>query len=165
MRKALLGTGVGISLFTAGLVIGLGFIAAAVKFTAPRPELLDLLDVGRVQFGALHAVEFVLVPLACGLLVLGERRLWKAAIVTLVVYLWQVLVIQPPLHARMVARLAGEPVAGGGPHEMYVYVATGLTVMLIVQAGLGLRALTLSVPESNTVSAASAARPSSTAAL
>lgn len=145
MRKALIGIGVGFSLFTAGLVIGLGFIAAAVKFTAPRPELLDLLDVGRVQFGALHSLELVLVPLACGLLVLGDQRLWKAVMVTLLVYLWQVLLIQPSLHARMVARLAGEPVAGGGSHEMYVYVAMGLTLMLIVQAGLGMRALTLPI--------------------
>lgn len=138
MRKAWCVVGVLLSLFSAGFVVGLGFVAAAVKFTAPRPELLDLLDVGRVQFGALHQAEWVLIPAACVALLLGNSRLWVAVVPTLALFLYQALVVTPPLHARMVARLAGEPVAGSGLHEVYVYVAVGLVGLLTTQGVLAM---------------------------
>lgn len=132
--------GPGLSFFSAGLVVGLGFIAAAVKFTASRPDLLDLLDVGRVQFAALHLAERFLVPAACVSVILAWPRLWKTVTLTLVCYLAKAIVIQPTLSARMMARLSGEQVPNSGIHEGYVYVATGLVALLVLQGALGIRA-------------------------
>lgn len=141
MKRTLTSVGIGTSFFAAGVIIGLGFIAAGVKFTAQRPEILDLLDVGRVQFGALHAIELWLVPLACFAMLAGTPKLWKAILLSLGCFLFKVLYIQPPLHARMIARLSGEPVLGTGPHEYYVYVAGCLTLLLVIQGALAIRAL------------------------
>lgn len=134
MNQRAANIGAAISFFAAGIVVGLGFIAAWVKFTATRPDLLDLLDVGRVQFGALHWVELALVPLACLWIWLGGARgprKWVA--VTAVSFLIQAVLIQPPLHTRMVERLAGETLPDSNLHIAYVVVSLALTVALVGQ--------------------------------
>jgi len=134
MNQRAANIGAAISFFAAGIVVGLGFIAAWVKFTATRPDLLDLLDVGRVQFGALHWVELALVPLACLWIWLGGARgprKWVA--VTAVSFVIQAVLIQPPLHTRMVERLAGKTLPDSNLHIAYVVVSLALTVALVGQ--------------------------------
>lgn len=123
-----------LSATTAGLIIGLGFIAAAVKFTAVKPDMIDLLDVGRVQFLALHTVEVVLVPLSCLSVGFAGRRSRFLAGTTFVCYCAKLIFIQPGLHQRMVDLLAGNAPAGGGSHQEYVLVAFLLVVLLFAQA-------------------------------
>jgi hypothetical protein len=122
-----------LSATTAGLIIGLGFIAAAVKFTAVKPDIIDLLDVGRVQFSALHTAEAVLVPLSCLFVAFAGRRSLFLAGATLVCYFAKLILIQPGLHQRMVDRLAGNAPAGGGSHQEYVVVAFLLVMLLFAQ--------------------------------
>ncbi|HRF59184.1 MAG TPA: hypothetical protein PLH94_04630 [Fimbriimonadaceae bacterium] len=141
MRRFLDCAGVGMSFFASGLVVGLSLIAAAVKFTATRPDLLDLLDVGRVQFAALHMAEWILVPAACTLLAIGVPRLRMATAVTAACFLVKALLLQPALHARMVARLADQSVPESNIHVTYVVASVTLVLLLLAQGSFGMYAL------------------------
>lgn len=137
MARRLALAGSGLSFFASGFVVALGFVAAAVKFTAGRPGVLELLDVGRVQFAALHTAEWALVPASCLLVWRGAPRLWPLPAATLAVFLAKSLVVQPPLHARMAARLAGEVVPPSRLHDAYTALAVAMVVLLLSQAALG----------------------------
>lgn len=141
MRSFLGFAGAGLSYFASGLVVGLSFIAAAVKFTAVRPDILDLLDVGRVQFAALHLAEWILVPAACLLLAIGLPKLRVATAVTAGCFLVKALLLQPALHARMVARLADESVPESNLHVTYVVASVTLVLLLLAQGTFGMHAL------------------------
>lgn len=129
------------SLVAAGVIVGLGFIAAAVKFTAVKPDLMGLLDVGRVQFGALHLAEWLLVPAACLALFWAVPSAKKWSMFSLAIFLVQAVAIQPPLHARMVARLAGENVGDSNLHVVYVVVSMLLTAGLVAQSVISMVSL------------------------
>lgn len=145
--------GIALSLLTSGIIVGLGFVAAAVKFTAVKPSLLDLLDVGRVQFGALHLLEWILVPSACLLLMAGTPKAWKWAAPTALVFLAQMMLVVPPLSARMIARLAEQPLPASSIHEVYVGVALLLSLLLTAQGVAG--AWLLVRPQSRNIQAPS----------
>lgn len=138
MKLILAAGGIALSLLTSGIIVGLGFVAAAAKFTATRPSLLELLDVGRTQFSALHLLEWILVPAACLSLVLGLPRLWKWAAATGAVFVVQMLVVVPPLSERMTARLAEKPLPAGSAHDWYVWVALALSLLLTGQGLAGI---------------------------
>jgi len=121
----------GISL---GFIVGLGYIAAWVKFSAKNPDMLDLLDVGRVQFSALHTAEWILVPLTCGLVATGGKRDRILAILTLGFFFVKALGIQPVLHQHMIARLRGELMSGLSPHLPYVVVSSLMVLSLLALA-------------------------------
>ncbi len=123
----------------AGIIIGLGFVAAAVKFTAKKPDLLDLLDVGRVQFGALHQVEWLLVPLSCGLVALGGRRNQIVAGAAFGLLVIKTLFIQPALHQHMVSRLEGKPISGSSPHLEYLIISLLMVICLLFLSLSGTR--------------------------
>jgi hypothetical protein len=117
------------------VIIGLGFVAAAAKFQAVRPDLMQLLDVGRVQFGALHQIEAVLVPLTCLMLAFGGRRHRICAGMAFAAFLGKAIILQPALHQRMVDRLAGQSVGDSSLHLQYV-LASLLVVILLFGASL-----------------------------
>lgn len=96
--------------------------------------MLHLLDVGRVQFSALHTAEWVLIPLTCGLVATGGNRDRILAILTLVFFLVKALMIQPVLHQHMVARLAGESISGPSSHLPYVLASSLMVISLLALA-------------------------------
>lgn len=137
MKQLLAIAGIALSLVASGIIVGLGFVAAGVKFTAARPSLLDLLDVGRVQFGALHQIEWVLIPAACLCLAIGLPKGWRWASATGLVFLIQMLAVVPPLSSRMAARLAEQSLPASSIHEAYVGVALLLVILLAAQGAVG----------------------------
>jgi hypothetical protein len=120
-----------LSLFAAGLVFGLGFVAAASKFMATTPSILALLDVGRMQFIALHVLESVLIPVVFFIALFESRAIRVAGIVTFGLFLVQMLAILPGLDARMVARLAGETPGPSPLHDAYMGVSGGMLIGLM----------------------------------
>lgn len=148
MNRSICILGVVTSLVAAGVIVGLGFIAAAVKFTAVKPNLMGLLDVGRVQFGALHFAEWLLVPASCLALLWAVPRAKMWVLITATIFLFQALAVQPPLHARMVARLAGENVGDSNLHVVYVVVSMLLTAGLVAQSVVSMAALANEPPPS-----------------
>lgn len=138
MKLILAFAGIALSLLTSGIIVGLGFVAAAAKFTATRPSLLELLDVGRTQFSALHLLEWILVPAACLTLLVGLPKAWKWVAATAAAFLIQMLVVVPPLADRMTARLAEQPLPASSAHEYYVWVALALSLLLTGQGVAGI---------------------------
>lgn len=112
-----------LSLFVwAGLVAGISFIAAPLKFTAPHITVPLGLGLGRIVFAALNKVELALA--AAALLSAAWRRapahLWAALAILSVVLLLQTLWLLPALDLRATALLAGHPPLPGNLHKTYI---------------------------------------------
>jgi hypothetical protein len=93
-----------------GLVFGISFLEAPVKFTAPSVTRAIGLDVGRHVFWALNRVELGLAAGALGLLLVGETGSvvrWLAAGVGIVLVI-QTLWLLPVLRSQAAAIISGE---------------------------------------------------------
>lgn len=134
MRRKTLLYGAVLSAMTSGIIMGLGFVAAAAKFRATKPSLLQLLDVGHEQFRALHLIEWVLVPFSSLLVWQGSRACRPIVSVSAVLFLVQSLAILPPLEARMIAKLNGAMVPDSALHFAYVGVAGALFISLVLMS-------------------------------
>lgn len=105
----------------AGMVVGISFLEAPVKFTAPSVTRAVGLDVGRHVFAALNKVELGLAVLAFLFFVTGWPRLvvrWTAAGVAGILLI-QTIWLLPALRAQATAIIAGELEHG----SKYVHVA------------------------------------------
>jgi hypothetical protein len=97
-----------------GLIAGISFLEAPLKFRAPGVTIPLGLGIGRLVFRALNRVELVLaVLITAGAVVGASDRLWPLvlAIAALVVLLVQLIFVRPALNRRSDAVLAG------GAHE------------------------------------------------
>jgi quinol-cytochrome oxidoreductase complex cytochrome b subunit len=115
----------------AGITIGLGFVAAYAKFKATKPDITELLEVGRNQFAALHLIEWIVIPI---LIVAGyfvSRQVRLLSIVMLLVFAIQMLLILPALDERMVRAISGENLPTSNLHLYYVANAFLLVLGLI----------------------------------
>src|SRR6478735_10661389 len=94
----------------AGMIIGISFIEAPVKFTAPHVTLAIGLGIGRLVFGVMNKVEIAF----CAVLLSGiffqpmPKTLWLAATKVTVVLALQTAWLLPALDARALAIIAGE---------------------------------------------------------
>jgi hypothetical protein len=119
-----------------GLLLGVSFLATAVKFQAPSLDLPTALDVGRVTFALFSKVEWVL----CGLLLVSallarSRTLWLAAGLALGILLTaEALWLLPALDARVGQIIAGQRVPASSHHFLYI-AAEGLKAVLLVALG------------------------------
>jgi hypothetical protein len=117
-----------------GLVVGISFIEAPVKFRAPGVTVPIGLGIGRLVFKVVNAVEAVLaVLLAVSLAasppaVTAQVALWLAAAVLLA----QLAAVRPRLARRSDAVLAGENVGRSRAHHAYVALETVKVVALLV---------------------------------
>lgn len=141
--------GQGLAGISAGFIVGLGHVGAGVKFTAQKPEMQELLDVGRVQFGALHLVESALVPVTLVLAFFGGRWHKVIASTALCCYLVKSLHVQPALHTRMLQRLAGEIVGESNLHIQYFAMSASLVGLLTALAFLNSETIIGTIPASD----------------
>ncbi len=136
-RSSLLRLLGGLAFVWAGIVVGISFLEAPVKFTAPSLTLPVGLDVGRHVFAALNRTELVL-ALASAVLVWSARArrgVWMALGVAWLVVLVQTAWLLPALDARAVVIIAGgHPPASTGLHLLYG-LAEGLKVLALLAAG------------------------------
>lgn len=105
-----------------GMVLGISFLEAPLKFRAPGVTLVVGLGIGRVVFRALNRVEVAAVAVLALAVALGPR---STALVVLTVVLAalvgaQLLLVRPRLNARSDRVLAGEDVPRSRAHLAYV---------------------------------------------
>lgn len=111
-----------VCLLWAGMVLGVSFLEAPVKFRAPSLTLAVALDVGRHVFGAFNRVELAwgLAAIALGLTARPERSTAIALGVALGVLALQTLWLLPVLDRRVGLILAGATTAPAPYHVVYV---------------------------------------------
>ncbi len=99
----------GLAFAWAGLVAGISFFEAPVKFNAPSLTLAVGLDVGQHVFAALNRVELVLAIVSVGLVWASRsgRGTWSALGIAWTAVLLQTVWLLPALDARAVVFIAG----------------------------------------------------------
>ncbi|MFB7595328.1 hypothetical protein [Streptomyces sp. NPDC056160] len=128
-----------------GMVLGISFLEAPLKFRAPGVTIPIGLGIGRMVFRALNLVEaalavVVIVAVAVGGAPVPVIALTAAVAVLLLV---QLLFVRPRLNRRSDRVLSGaEPVDGPRSHDHLVYVALE-TVKVGVLIALGIALLTV----------------------
>jgi len=122
-----------------GLVLGISFLEAPLKFRAPGVTLQLGLGIGRLVFAALNRVEVLLAIAVWVALLTGHRSTapTAAAGVVVLILIVQLIAVRPALTRRSDRVLAGEEVSRSRAHLVYV----GLEVAKVVGlAGLGVTA-------------------------
>jgi len=139
MKRILLSPGP-VLLIWLGVVIGISFIEAPVKFTAPTLTRPVAFDVGRVVFAALNRTELVLFALTLILGFVAERRrvFWIAAAVLGAMLAAQTLWLLPELIARSEMVIAGSEPPPSIAHGAYAGIEVSKALLL---AWLGIYAL------------------------
>lgn len=116
-----------------GLIIGISFIEAPLKFTAPGITIPLGLGIGRRVFFAMNMVEILFfIALLAGSLKHGAGKAWSwgVGLVGLMLLL-KTAAIRPGLSARTDAVLAGNSDGGSLWHYAYIGVELCLTLALI----------------------------------
>ena len=112
-----------VCLLWAGMILGISFLEAPVKFSAPSLTLPVGLDVGRQVFGVFNKVEVVWALAGVGLL-LAHRRprpgVWLPVVFAAVVVALQTLWLLPLLDQRVSLILAGQTPPPAPYHVVYI---------------------------------------------
>jgi hypothetical protein len=107
-----------------GLLLGVSFLAAIAKFSAPSSTLPVALDVGRHTFAIFNKVEIVLAAVML-LVVLATARTRLAAIATLLAALYVAFEsawLLPLLDERAGIVIVGQQPPPASYHEIFVYL-------------------------------------------
>ncbi|MEM6910325.1 MAG: hypothetical protein AAF555_01970 [Verrucomicrobiota bacterium] len=118
----------------AGLVIGISFIEAPLKFQAPGITRELGLGIGRLVFGALNKTEMGLLAVVSLLTLLGFAQLKIGFRLTFLAFFllvaFQLFFLLPILDDRAVRLLAGEPLAPSWHHLVYGILEAAKVVLL-----------------------------------
>ncbi|WP_426491316.1 hypothetical protein [Hymenobacter sp. 102] len=108
----------------AGLIIGISFLEAPLKFTAPHITLALGVGIGRVVFHALNKVEIGLYAGAavCAIYLRVPGRVGGALVLLAAVLLLQTFWLLPALDVRAEALLHGHPPPASSLHLLYIGV-------------------------------------------
>jgi hypothetical protein len=129
------------ALLWAGMVLGISFLEAWVKFRAPSLSLQEGLDVGRHVFGAFNKVElaFAVVLLACTAIARPPRAILAAIGVAATIVALQSLWLLPVLDDRVEVLLAGGTPGDAPYHVLYIGLEMAkLTALLLIGGRLAL---------------------------
>ncbi|MBA9076725.1 hypothetical protein [Rufibacter quisquiliarum] len=106
----------------AGMIVGISFIEAPIKFTAPGITLPLGLGIGRLVFGVMNKVEIAL----CSVAILGllfnhaTKKEWTLVSCFTVILLLQTFWLLPALDVRALAIINGNNPGSSNLHFMYV---------------------------------------------
>ena len=119
-----------------GLVLGLSFIEAPLKFQAPGITTKLGLGIGRLVFGALNKIEivfsiFFLMASVKGYKHFGNLLMGALAIIILIVLIQSVYLL-PALDARAALILADQEPAPSMHHLWYVGCEVGKLILLFI---------------------------------
>ena len=119
-----------------GLLIGISFLEAPLKFQAPGVTREIGLSIGIVVFGALNKVELLLGTLIFVLLIRAKpsRVLWIVYSIIFAFLLTQTFWLTPELVIRAKAIIAGETVPPSPLHGITI-VLEGLKIIALITAG------------------------------
>ncbi|WP_207218272.1 hypothetical protein [Hymenobacter persicinus] len=122
----------------AGMVAGISFLEAPLKFTAPGITVPLGLGIGRLVFAALNKAELGLATLAvvgAGLVRVPTRVAAGLGLVSAILLL-QTFWLLPALDVRALALLAGRPAPPNSLHLLYIGLeASKLLALLLTGAG------------------------------
>ncbi|WP_180754523.1 hypothetical protein [Hymenobacter sp. DG01] len=125
----------------AGMVAGISFLEAPLKFTAPHITVPLGLGIGRIVFAALNKAELLLAAVA---VVSGFYGRVPAHIGTALGLLSGVLLLQtawllPALDVRALALLAGHPAPPNSLHTVYIGLEVVKLLTLLLTGCWGFR--------------------------
>ncbi|GAA4389928.1 hypothetical protein [Hymenobacter koreensis] len=132
-----------LSLFLwAGMVAGISFLEAPLKFTAPNITVVLGVGIGRIVFHALNKVELTLsvVALLCAGIVRIPSRLWLVLLTVVLILLAQTFILLPALDARAITLQAGSLTPPSSQHAVYIGLELTKFVCLIVAGTLAFQA-------------------------
>ncbi|WP_293698336.1 hypothetical protein [uncultured Agrococcus sp.] len=117
-----------------GLILGISFIEAPLKFQAPDITIPLGLGIGRLVFAAMNIAEGVI---ALALLLAmwrgrASRPEWILGIAVALTLAVKALVVRPLMHATTDAVIAGASEGGSGLH--YVYIAADVLLIALLIA-------------------------------
>lgn len=118
-----------------GMILGVSFFAAPIKFAAPGVALEELLLVGKVTFQAFTWVEFAAFAFLVGASV-GQltRPVIIGIIFLLVLLIIQKFAVLPRLDSALVKTVAGQPTTENVLHFVYGLIDVLKLVALFVQS-------------------------------
>lgn len=128
----------------AGMLLGISFLEAPVKFTAPSLTLPIGLDVGRHVFQAFNKVEIVFGTLLIILFVRTRLNIIMSLMFAFLVFLLilECVWLLPVLDERAITIIAGGVPEKKSPHIWYI-IFDAIKVVLLITIGVSsIRALT-----------------------
>ena len=140
-HRALARCGLGaVIMLWAGVLIGVSFLAAPAKFSAPTLTLPVAMDVGRQEFGTLNLAEILLavVTLAVAAYARPPRTIWFGLVIAAGVILLQALWLLPVLDARAEMIIRGEPPPSAPWHTVYIAIEVLKLLALLLVGWLAL---------------------------
>ncbi|OON66236.1 hypothetical protein [Hymenobacter sp. CRA2] len=125
----------------AGMICGISFLEAPLKFTAPNITVVLGVGIGRIVFHALNKVELVLsvAALLCAGVLGVPSRIWTTLLVAVVILTAQTLWLLPALDARALALQAGTPNPPNSQHMTYVVLEASKLLCLLTTGVLAFR--------------------------
>ncbi|MCC3159166.1 hypothetical protein LJ737_18135 [Hymenobacter sp. 15J16-1T3B] len=125
----------------AGMICGISFLEAPLKFTAPGITVTLGVGIGRIVFHALNKVELALsvVALLCAARLGVASRIWTTLLVAVLILAAQTLWLLPALDVRAVALQAGSPNPPNSQHVTYVVLEAGKLLCLLTTGMLAFR--------------------------
>ncbi len=116
-----------------GMVAGISFLEAPIKFTAPQVTLAIGLGIGRLVFGWLNKCEIFF----CAVMLTGlffnraTMRVWVPALVVSMILFLQTTWLLPALDIRALQIIAGQIPAPNNLHFIYIALDLIKLVMLL----------------------------------
>lgn len=130
-------------LLWAGVLIGVAFLAAPIKFMAPNLSLPVAMEVGRQEFHALNLVEtgFALVTLALAAVARPGRPIWLGFALAAIIVIGQGLWLLPVLDVRAETIIQGGTPPAAPWHALYIVAEVLKLLALLVTGWLALQRL------------------------
>lgn len=120
-----------------GMLLGISFLEAPVKFTAPSLTLSVGLDVGRHVFQAFNKVEIVFGTLLCVLVIRSQLSLLNKLLFGLIALflVLECVWLLPVLDERALVIIAGGVPENESPHNWYI-LFDALKVITLITLGV-----------------------------
>jgi len=133
------------SVFWAGLLVGVSFLATPVKFQAESLSLPVALDVGRATFHLMSKVEIGLTGVVLVLVGLalsrgqGNRLIVACAVTIALIVIAQAVWLLPELDTRVAARIDGRELESSPLHLIYIVMEIVKLASLLMIAAIATR--------------------------
>ena len=117
-----------------GMVLGISFLEAPLKFQAPGITLELGLGIGKLVFGALTKIEMVFSLLLIALLSLGRapKKIWYFYTVPILIVIIDNAVLMPILDSRIEMILSGIEPPASSAHLWYVILEILKLIALLI---------------------------------
>lgn len=111
----------GVCWLSAGVIACGSFLLAPIKFSAQLSNLPQLLEVGKLQFSALHAAQWLLLPVAATWAYVGRASGLRSlgSVAALMLFVLQMVWLLPVLDRHTAMRIVGEQPPPSVHHTVY----------------------------------------------